>query len=155
MDDSRSRTAWIYPGRARSNFGICLRKLRPCIAPAPCGDSPLPSRPKWPTAAALSALRVPGPDPQRVCQHLTWHKMDTDVLQCSVCLNSYNSSTQRPFDLGCGHSFCEQCIKTSPRSFRYCPECRARASNPHANIALLRLLDAMDNPAAGGTAAGR
>lgn len=27
---------------------------------------------------------------------------------------------------------------------RNCPECRARASNPHANIALLRLLDALD-----------
>lgn len=24
---------------------------------------------------------------------------------------------------------------------RYCPECRARASNPHANIALLRVLE--------------
>lgn len=26
--------------------------------------------------------------------------------------------------------------------FRYCPECRARASNPHVNIGLLRLVDA-------------
>lgn len=119
-----------------------------------------------------------------------------DVLTCSVCLNTYNSTTRRPFDLGCGHrsggtgltaamrnesqkghadctprcaalallplllrycppSFCEECIQRSPRSFRNCPECRARASNPHANIALLRLLDAMDGTSAGaGAAAG-
>jgi hypothetical protein len=45
-------------------------------------------------------------------------------------------------DIGCGHSFCEQCLRQHPRSFRHCPECRTRASNPHVNIALLRLVDA-------------
>lgn len=44
-------------------------------------------------------------------------------------------------DIGCGHSFCEQCLSQHPRSFRYCPECRTRASNPHVNISLLRLVD--------------
>lgn len=33
---------------------------------------------------------------------------------------------------------------------RYCPECRARASNPHVNISLLRLVDATGGPSATG-----
>lgn len=91
---------------------------------------------------------------ERALQPSSCSIMDPDLLHCSVCLSGYNSSNKRPFDLGCGHSFCEQCIKSSPRSFRSCPECRTRASNPHANIALLRLLDSLGANSNAATAAG-
>jgi hypothetical protein len=110
---------------------LCLTSL--LLSPSPITFLPI-GRPVQPLGSLQPVIHLP-------YRHST---MDTEVLTCSVCLNGYNSTTQRPFDLGCGHSFCENCIKTSPRSFRYCPECRARASNPHANIALLRLLDALD-----------
>ncbi|WIA41635.1 hypothetical protein OEZ86_008993 [Tetradesmus obliquus] len=67
-------------------------------------------------------------------------------LACGVCFAAFDGDQRRPWDIGCGHSFCEQCLRQHPRSFRHCPECRVRASNPHVNIALLRLVDA----AAGG-----
>ncbi|KAF6254270.1 hypothetical protein COO60DRAFT_335515 [Scenedesmus sp. NREL 46B-D3] len=63
-------------------------------------------------------------------------------LTCTVCFAAFDGNQRRPWDIGCGHSFCEQCLRQHPRSFRHCPECRTRASNPHVNIALLRLVDA-------------
>jgi Protein of unknown function (DUF1232)/zinc-RING finger domain len=63
-------------------------------------------------------------------------------LSCSVCLQAFDTHSRRPWDLGCGHAFCEACLASHPRSFRTCPECRARTANPHVNVALLRLIDA-------------
>ncbi|KAI8475335.1 MAG: hypothetical protein J3K34DRAFT_61055 [Monoraphidium minutum] len=65
---------------------------------------------------------------------------DDDFPSCSVCLTPFDAEERKPWDLGCGHSFCEGCMREHPRSFRNCPECRARANLPHVNIALMRAL---------------
>lgn len=46
---------------------------------------------------------------------------DDAHCSCAVCLNPFDGDDRRPWDLGCGHSFCEACLRASPRSFRSCP----------------------------------
>lgn len=66
---------------------------------------------------------------------------DLDTLSCAVCLNPFDTAQRRPWDLGCGHCFCEACVRQSRSSFARCPECRARTSQPHVAVALLRFLE--------------
>mmetsp|Transcript_11069 Transcript_11069/g.30296 ORF Transcript_11069/g.30296 Transcript_11069/m.30296 type:complete len:178 (+) Transcript_11069:1062-1595(+) len=67
-------------------------------------------------------------------------------LTCAVCWGSFNSTTKRPYDLGCGHSFCASCCDAGlcTGSFRNCPECRAPCTNVHVNYALLRCIQGME-----------
>ncbi|GBF92388.1 hypothetical protein Rsub_05590 [Raphidocelis subcapitata] len=75
---------------------------------------------------------------------------DDDLLSCPVCFQPFDTDEHKPWSLGCGHSFCEACLRAHPRSFRSCPECRSRAGTPHVNISLLRLLGAAPRRGGGG-----
>jgi len=43
------------------------------------------------------------------------------LLECAVCLSSYNESVRRPLMLGCGHTICEGCFA---KFSEVCSECR-------------------------------
>jgi hypothetical protein len=109
------------PSSCRSRFDPLLqsqltkgnRTLSPCRPPAPAGarfarsaaplflaDRTAPSG--WPAAAHMADGVEDGPS-------------------CSVCLNPFDSEGRKPWDLGCGHSYCEACLRAHPRSFRTCP----------------------------------
>ena len=66
----------------------------------------------------------------------------TDLLQCSVCTNKFNSTTVVPISLCCGHTLCTRCL--SKLKTRVCPYDKT-AIQPDiekrpANNALLQLL---------------
>jgi hypothetical protein len=51
--------------------------------------------------------------------------MGDDILSCPICLERFNESAHCPLILGCGHSFCRECIvslHTNKREIK-CPHC--------------------------------
>lgn len=51
----------------------------------------------------------------------------TSLLDCPVCLESFNDRAQQPRFLPCGHSMCVTCLADiikGPTAARHCPECR-------------------------------
>jgi hypothetical protein len=47
-----------------------------------------------------------------------------DELKCSICFQAFCSPVCNP---QCGHTFCQQCIKTWHKNSSICPTCRQRA----------------------------
>lgn len=45
-------------------------------------------------------------------------------MECSVCLEHYNSATRKPLILPCGHTVCQSCCVTHLSMDRFCPMCR-------------------------------
>jgi hypothetical protein len=70
--------------------------------------------------------------------------MSLESLECGVCFLRFDNAGRRPIDLGCGHSFCQECTAKHPPSFRRCPDCREISNRPHPNYTLLRILADME-----------
>jgi len=51
------------------------------------------------------------------------------LLECSVCLDRYNSSDRKPLILPCGHTVCQGCCQTHIARERFCPMCRQPLNN--------------------------
>ena len=51
--------------------------------------------------------------------------MSDEFLTCSVCLEGFNDTRKTPLILGCGHTFCLECIKSilSSKNKIRCPNC--------------------------------
>ena len=45
------------------------------------------------------------------------------LLECSVCMNSFDVSINKPMGLQCGHTFCRSCLSRVDPAL--CPQCRA------------------------------
>jgi hypothetical protein len=74
----------------------------------------------------------------------TRKKMSLKSLECGVCFLRFDNAGRRPIDLGCGHSFCQECTAKHQPSFRRCPDCREVSNRPHPNYTLLRILADME-----------
>jgi hypothetical protein len=70
--------------------------------------------------------------------------MSLRSLECGVCFLRFDNEGRRPIDLGCGHSFCQECHANHTDSFRRCPDCREASVHPHPNFSLLRILAEME-----------
>ena len=51
--------------------------------------------------------------------------MDDSLLDCSICLDTINLTTERNITLACSHAFHASCIITWLASHNTCPMCRA------------------------------
>ena len=72
----------------------------------------------------------------------------SDVLSCPICYEKYNKKRIPKLSMQCGHSFCEQCIK----SLVFCSICRKAVQKPNmneseflSNFLVLDLVDTMQS----------
>ncbi|OMJ84810.1 hypothetical protein SteCoe_13997 [Stentor coeruleus] len=69
-------------------------------------------------------------------------------MECSVCLEKYNSSTKQPIVLECGHTLCKECVKDIINKMKECPMDREPITKPFnqlkVNYSLLDLLISMN-----------
>jgi hypothetical protein len=61
-----------------------------------------------------------------------------DNLKCPICLDQF----QLPVSIGCGHSFCKDCLQDS---IVLCPVCRAEITQISPNFTLRSLLNQSSN----------
>ena len=46
-------------------------------------------------------------------------------LDCPICFEAYNGSTRQPLScVGCGNSFCQECVDTTRQTRGQCSMCR-------------------------------
>ncbi|CAJ0587829.1 unnamed protein product, partial [Mesorhabditis spiculigera] len=70
-------------------------------------------------------------------------------LDCSVCLERYDTTKHRPITINCGHTFCGECVMKIMYPGRqqgsnhqgHCPNCRVVIMNTAPNYTLIGMLD--------------
>ncbi|XP_050683969.1 roquin-1 isoform X3 [Leptidea sinapis] len=82
-----------------------------------------------------------------IFQHISLYRMPiqaphwTDYLNCPVCCREFGPSPHSPISLGCGHTFCEQCLTNLNR--KHCPfdqtQIQGEPEELAINTALLQL----------------
>lgn len=58
-------------------------------------------------------------------------------MYCQICLEAYNIANRLPKNLGCGHTFCDKCLKKIGLLYLIkgngyeieCPKCRKKSRN--------------------------
>ena len=56
------------------------------------------------------------------------------LLECSVCLERYDSGVRKPLILPCGHTVCQTCCQTHVAQDRFCPMCRHPVTTPITDL---------------------
>ncbi|OMJ75423.1 hypothetical protein SteCoe_25429 [Stentor coeruleus] len=71
--------------------------------------------------------------------------MNLPILECSICLECFDSNEKKPLILPCGHTFCKQCVKDIKDGNSECPFDRKPVELPFesisTNFTLLELID--------------
>lgn len=71
--------------------------------------------------------------------------MNLPILECSICLECFDSNEKKPLILPCGHTFCRQCVKDIKDNNSECPFDRKPVDLPFegisTNFTLLELID--------------
>lgn len=47
----------------------------------------------------------------------------SNIIECTVCMNAFNETIHAPLVLGCGHTFCKECLDHVINGKKICPNC--------------------------------
>lgn len=79
---------------------------------------------------------------QGECETNNRLKVKMSLLTCSVCMQTYNTSSREP-QLVCpnNHTYCRECVEQCMRTNRRCPECRSEMRAPVRNRDIYELVE--------------
>ena len=62
--------------------------------------------------------------------------VDTEAFRCPLCMQGFATQGRRPYQIPCGHSVCEECLKEGQEEKRHCERVIPRIEQLKVNFAL-------------------
>ena len=59
-------------------------------------------------------------------------------MNCQLCLEPFDNSFRKPYNLSCSHTFCIICLNDLKENV--CPNCKKLITEKHSNEAIMELI---------------